>query len=99
MNALKKKWKEFIVWLVGQQGYTNLRIERCELYFHTYYRTNRRHDIDNSCPKFILDGLCESGFIVDDDCQHITKLTLVCGVDHDRPRTEIDIFCLEAEEA
>jgi len=98
MNALKGKWKEFIVWLIGQQGYANLRIERCELIFTTYFPTNRRHDVDNTCPKFILDGLCQSGFIVDDDSTHVTQLTLRCGVDRERPRTEIDVFYWDKEE-
>lgn len=95
MNALKGKWKDFICWFINQQGYANLRIERCELSFMTYFGTNRRHDVDNTCPKFIIDGLCESGFIVDDDSSHITKLTLSCGVDSERPRTEIDVKLLE----
>ena len=98
MNALKGKWKDFIVWFVDQQGLANLRIERCELVFTTYFNTSRRHDVDNTCPKFILDGLCESGLIVDDDCTHVQKITLSCGVDKERPRTEIDIYYWENEE-
>ncbi len=81
MNALKGKWKDFIVWFIDRQGYANLRITRCELVFTTYFYSNRRHDVDNTCPKFILDGLCQSGFIVDDDSKHVTQLTLRCGVD------------------
>jgi len=92
MNALKGKWKDFIVWFIDQQGYANLRIEKCELTFTTYFGNNRRHDVDNTCPKFILDGLCESGFIVDDDSHHVLKLTLMCAIDPKRPRTEIDIL-------
>lgn len=67
---------DFIIWFINAQGYADTRITRCELEFITYYATNRRHDVDNGCPKFIIDGLCESGFIVDDDCKHITKLTM-----------------------
>lgn len=95
MNALKQKWKDFIVWFVHDQGLENLRIEKCEMTFVTYYKTKLRHDIDNSCPKFIIDGLCEAGLIVDDDSKHITTLTLKCGVDSNRPRTEIDISIKE----
>lgn len=91
MNALKQRWKDFIVWFINDQGYSNLRIEKCDLSFSTYYPNNRRHDVDNSCPKFILDGLVESGFIVDDDSEHLTKLTLQCAIDMRRPRTEIDV--------
>lgn len=94
MNALKQRWKDFIVWFIEDQGYSNLRIDRCELSFSTYYPTDRPHDVDNSCPKFILDGLCESGFIVDDSSKHVTKLTLRCFVDRERPRTDIVVKIL-----
>lgn len=92
MNALKQKWKDFIKWFISERGYANLHIEKCEIYQTIYYQTNRRHDIDNSVPKFILDGLVEGGMIVDDDCRHITKLTLRCEVDAEHPRTELQII-------
>lgn len=91
MNALKQKWKNFIKWYVGEQGYANLRIEKCEIEQVVYYPNNRRHDADNSVPKFILDGFVDSGMIVDDDSEHITKLTLACRVDVANPRTELKI--------
>ena len=91
MNALKQKWKDFIIWFVDSQGYSNLHIDKCEMVINTYYKTNRRHDIDNGVPKFILDGFSESGFIVDDDSKHITSLTMHCYVDKDNPRTQIEI--------
>lgn len=93
MNSLKQRWKAFIRWLVTEQGYTNLHIEKCEISQTVYYPNNRRHDIDNTVPKFILDGLVESGMIVDDDCKHITKLTLQCDIDIQHPRTELTITC------
>lgn len=94
MNNLKQKWKDFIYWFINDQGYENLRIERCEIVQTIYYPTNRRHDIDNGVPKFLLDGFVNSQMIVDDDCKHITKLTMMCKTDADNPRTEllIDIF-------
>ena len=90
-NTLKQKWKDFIVWFIEDQGYTNLHIEKCEMKFTTYYKTNRRHDIDNSIEKFILDGFSESGFIIDDDSKHIIRLTLECYVDRENPRTEVEV--------
>lgn len=98
MNALKGRWKDFTVWFIGHEGLSNLRIERCEMAFATYFNTNRRHDVDNTCPKFILDGMCESGFIVDDDCAHVRKLTLTCGVDMKHPRTVIDVYYWNSKE-
>lgn len=91
MNALKQRWKDFIIWLINENGLADMHIDKCELEFTTYYATNRRHDIDNSVPKFILDGFVGSGFIVDDDYKHITKLTLMCDCDASNPRTEIII--------
>lgn len=98
MNALKQKWKDFIQWFVNDQGYENLRIEQCEIVQTIYYPTNRRHDIDNGVPKFLLDGLVNSQMIVDDDHRHITKLTMSCGIDPDNPRTELFINIVKISE-
>lgn len=92
MNALKQKWKDFIIWLIEYYGYSNLGIESCSMEFITYFKTKIRHDTDNTTPKFILDGLAESGFIVDDDSQHLKSLTLKCDYDKENPRTEIKII-------
>ena len=92
MNALKQRWKEFIAWFIENSEYKDTHIEQCELRFITYYGTARRHDIDNGCPKFILDGLCENGFIIDDGSKHITSLTMQCFVDTENPRTEIEVY-------
>ncbi len=89
MNALKQKWKDFILWLIQNEGLENSGVEECEVSFKTYYPTNRRHDVDNSVPKFILDGLVESGFLIDDDSKHLKKLSLSCFIDKENPRTEI----------
>ena len=89
MNALKQRWKDFIVWFVNDLGFGNLQIDECHMTFTSYYPTKIRHDVDNSSPKFALDGLAESGFIIDDDSKHLKSLTLKCGYDKERPRTEI----------
>lgn len=91
MNALKQRWKDFIIWFIKKQGYSNLRIEKCEMKFTTWYATNRRHDVDAATPKFILDGFADAGFIIDDDYKHLSSLTLECYVDKENPRTEIEI--------
>ncbi len=92
MNALKQKWKDFVIWVIEDQGYSNLRIEQCDIEVDTYYATNRRHDVDNSVIKFILDGMCDSGMIIDDDSKHVLSLTLRCHTDREWPRTEILII-------
>lgn len=94
MNDIKGKWKEFVVWLIQEKGLENLKIESCSMEFISYYRTRRRSDVDNSVPKFILDGMVEAGLIVDDDYFHLKELVLRCGYDKDRPRTDIFIHIL-----
>ena len=98
MNALKQRWKDFIVWFIKERGYANLHIDKCEMKFTTYYKTNRRHDVDAASPKFILDGFTESGFIIDDDSTHLISLTLECYVDKEYPRTEIEITNIKLKE-
>lgn len=92
MNALKQKWKDFIAWFVAEQGYANLQIHQCEMEFDTYYKTNRPHDVDNGCPKFILDGLVAGQMIVDDNDTCIMSLLLRSHSASERPRTEICIY-------
>lgn len=89
MNGLKQKWKSFLIWFIEDCGYTNLHINECEITFTVFFKTRVRHDPDNSVPKFILDGMVESGFITDDDSHHLKSLTLRCDYDKDNPRTEI----------
>jgi len=91
MNALKQSLKDFIVWFVEDQGLTNKKIEKCSMTFVSYFKTRIRTDIDNYSPKFYMDGLVESGLIIDDDYLHIESLTMRCGWDKERPRTEIYI--------
>ena len=91
LNALKQKWKDFVVWWIEDLGYTNKQLNNCKMKFTVYFSTKRRHDVDNQVPKFILDGFTEAGFIVDDDESHLTELTLTTGYDKNNPRTVIEI--------
>jgi len=91
MNDTKQKWKEFTVWIVKKNGLENKMIEECEMTFISYFKTKIRKDVDNTSPKFVLDGFPEARLIIDDDSLHLTSLTLKCGYDKLRPRTEIYI--------
>lgn len=92
MNDVKQKYKEFITWFVEDQGHSNKKIQECSMTFVSYFKTKARRDLDNTVPKFMLDGLIESGLIVDDDYFHLKSLTLEGRYDKERPRTEIHIF-------
>lgn len=92
MNALKQKWKDFIKWWIHDLGYDDMHLDKFEMLFITYMPTKRRYDPDNSVPKFILDGFTESGFITDDDGEHLQFLTLATKYDKENPRTTIDVW-------
>jgi len=89
MNALKQKYKDFVIFFLKQSGYWGLGIKECDMTFISYFKTRVRRDCDNYAPKFIMDGLVEGGFIVDDDSTHVRSITLRCEYCKHRPRTEI----------
>lgn len=95
MNALKQKWKDFIVWFINDLDYQNMKIDNCEVEVTTYRGTNRAFDLDNTTIKFIQDGFVESGFLVDDNYKILKKLTLMGGYDKEHPRTEILVRILD----
>lgn len=55
-----------------------------------YFPTRARHDADNYCGKFLLDGLTKAGVIVDDDMNHI-RLVITGTHGKAHPRTVITI--------
>ncbi|MEG0878004.1 MAG: RusA family crossover junction endodeoxyribonuclease [Oscillospiraceae bacterium] len=61
-----------------------------------FFKTRVRHDSDNYCGKFILDGLTAAGVIIDDDFEHIALL-LHGHYDKENPRTEITITPVDKE--
>ena len=89
MNDLKQKYKDFMIWLLEDKGLANMKIEYCAMTFTYYFKTKARHDNDNLSPKFILDGMAECQFIIDDDYKHLHTLTLKCGYNKEWSRTEI----------
>lgn len=95
MNNEKQKWKEFIVWLVNKYKLNKLKIKKAELIFTYYFPTKHRHDADNYTPKFAMDGLVESGLLIDDDFEHIKVLSIKGGYDKNNPRVEILIRRLD----
>ena len=66
-----------------------MKLSHFKMYMKIYKDSKRRVDLDNLTPKFIQDGFTESGFIVDDDSEHLYSLTIEAGCDKKHPRTEI----------
>lgn len=92
MNALKQKWKDFVIYWIRELGYQDMRLDSFSIIQTVYYSTKRRHDVDNTCGKFIYDGFTESGFIVDDDEKHLHSIVLKTGYDKENPRTEFEFI-------
>ena len=98
-NAIKQRWKEFGMYVVKKYGFENLMLEKFEMDISVYMKTKRRFDLDNHCNcKLLLDSFTASGFIVDDDSLHLTKMVLSGGYDKDNPRTEITLRTIEEEQ-
>lgn len=93
MNALKQSWKDFTCWVVNYYGYSNLQIEKCNILFEYEFKSKRRRDPDNMIGKFSIDGLVESGLLLDDSYSVIQSLTIKCkqGVE-DRTNIVIEII-------
>lgn len=89
MNMLKQKWKEFGIWWINKLGYENFKLDFFEIDMRIYFDTKRRHDPDNYVAKFLHDGFTESGFLMDDDGEHLKALTIHTDYDKEHPRTEI----------
>lgn len=56
-----------------------------------FFPDDRRRDLDNYVPKFILDGLVEAGVIEGDDSETVFDLRTRIRIDPMNPRTRIKI--------
>ena len=91
MNDFKQKWKDFTCWVVEQYGYQDMKIDKCSITYKYYFPTKRKQDVDNRTPKFLNDGLVESGLLVGDDYNHVNPIVLWGGYDKDNSRMEVII--------
>jgi len=94
-NNLKQHWKNFIVSVLKELELNDKQINKCRITYRTYFKSNRRHDLDNISPKYILDGFVAANFIVDDSSDHIVSLTTECAIDSENPRMEFVIEIIE----
>lgn len=85
----KKTWTEAVCW-AAKAGRPPKPYEHADVLITYYFPTRARHDADNYCGKFLLDGLTKAGVIIDDDMKHIT-LTIRGEYDQANPRTEIQV--------
>jgi hypothetical protein len=72
---LKKKYKEFSIWLAEYYKINNLNLDNAIITYTFYFKTHARHDFDNLMltPKLINDGFVEAK-VFKDDCGEFLKL-------------------------
>ena len=91
MNSQKQAWKEFGKWLVEYNGFTNKKINKCNIIIEYFFDSLRKHDADNYTPKNLFDSFTVSGLLIDDDFSHVESLTIRGNYSKEHPRTEIVI--------
>ena len=94
----KKRWTT-AVWAACRSSRERPKdpYERALVTVTYYFPTKARHDADNYCGKFLLDGLTKSGVIADDDLKHISVM-IHGAYDKENPRTEIAVEAAKWEE-
>lgn len=92
MNLMKQNWKEFGEWVIDEYGLRDKKIEKCIVIAEYFFDSKRRHDGSNYSLKFLLDAFVSSGFLIDDDFDHIESLTLKGNYSKENSRTEISVI-------
>ena len=74
-SNLKKKYKEFSIWLAEHNKINNLYLDNSIITYTFYFKDHRRRDFDNLMltPKLINDGFVEAKAFKD-DCGEYLKL-------------------------
>lgn len=75
------------------QGIESAPWEKATVSYSFFHKDNRRRDDTNHnqmCKSF-LDGIVESGLLVDDDHKHLTTMPTTFAIDKECPRVEIKI--------
>ncbi len=88
---LKKKYKEFSIWLAEYYTINNLNLDNASITYTFYFKTHQRHDFDNLMltPKLVNDGFVEAG-VFKDDCGEFLHLDFSpFKYDKNNPRVEM----------
>ena len=94
-NELKQHWNNFMVWLIQKYEIDNMKIQRCNITYIYTFPTKHRRDTDNYTPKFINDGLVNSGFLQDDSYFNIEVAKFLGKYEKGVYQTDIIVEILE----
>lgn len=94
-KSSKEKWNEFIIWLVGEIDYKNLKMKKVRMIYGFEFESNRLCDWDNRCIaiKYINDGLVNAGMLIEDHYKVVTNLEFkFLGINKYDPKIVIEII-------
>ena len=76
MNLLAIRWHNFIIWYITYEHpeMKDIRLTNAHIGFFFVKTTLHRWDIDNLCEKHIMDGLVQSGVLIDDDYLNVKSV-------------------------
>lgn len=90
-RAAKTNWTRAVLYAArAAKDRPEQPLEKAFVRIDYFFKTAVRHDADNYCGKFLLDGLTKAKVIADDDFGHIS-LTVHGHIDRENPRTEITV--------
>lgn len=85
----KKRWEELVYYCALHTK--PLAAETVKVEVRYYFPTKTARDLDNYCPKFLLDGLVKAGILKDDNSSVVKELSVKILYDKQNPRTEVII--------
>jgi len=90
-SNLKKKYKEFAIWLAEYYKVNNLNLENSCITYTFYFKDKRRRDYDNLAlsPKLIHDGFVDAKVFVDDNGERLKLAFAPFQYDKLNPRVEM----------
>jgi hypothetical protein len=100
MNSVKEKWGEFGEWIATKHELNNKLCTNSVFELRVFSKTHANKDLDNlgGGIKFLNDSLIvKSGFMKDDNFNHICPLLISAEVDKNNPRTEIRITLIDED--
>lgn len=88
---LKKKYKEFSIWLAEYYEINNLNLDNSLITYTFYFKTRIRHDFDNLMltPKLLNDGFVDTKVFVDDSGEFLKLAFSPFKYDSKNPRVEM----------
>lgn len=95
--ATAKKYRNDTKKAITEQQIESGPWNKCTVQAKFYYAMKRRRDQDNAMAmlKSAYDGIVDAMLVVDDDYEHMERVSPVFGVDKESPRLELIITRIE----